>query len=315
MADQTTTVSPPPSTFSLSFLPSGFLDLIANRDAFTVSSTVPDRVIVRRNINLTTGGTIPALDFASAEALAPATNSLTISGLIAQETASLDVRFSTANAHDHDLYYVPSFSTTPQAIYSFPAALTQAGDFHTLDVYSQDPNTNGYRGVMQFYRNAGDKVAALGPAMSIPSFVALSASPVVRERMTLAVQPQYASFANAYHVQQNGSTTRTVSVTGTSGYFGPITTWTLDIPDLSGLSGFPIASGLQPNIGYASEGQAYGGSASLFFGGAPVEGDILKYAGYYNPSAAAGSAALRVEAPTRAPRRDLRNPFARMRGR
>src|SRR3954471_17593197 len=46
MADQTTVVSPPPSTFSLNFLPNGLLDLVANRDAFTVNSTVPDRVIV-----------------------------------------------------------------------------------------------------------------------------------------------------------------------------------------------------------------------------------------------------------------------------
>jgi hypothetical protein len=314
MADQTTTVSPPPNNFSLSFLPNGLLDLVANRDAFTVSSTVPDRVIVRRGINLTNGGTIPTLDFASSEALAPASNSLTVSGMNnASETTSLDVTFSTATARDHDLYFVPSFSTTPQTIYSIPASLTQVGDYHTLDVYAQDPQTSGYRGVMQFYRNPGDRVAALGPVLSVPTFSALTASPVVRVRMSLAVQPQYASFANAYHVQTSGSASRTVSVTGTSGYFGPVSTWTLDIPDLSGLAGFPIASGLQPSLSYASEGQAYGGSASLFFGGAPLEGEVLKYAGYNNTNAVIASASIRSE--TRAARRLVRNPFSRMRGR
>ncbi|HMC54728.1 MAG TPA: hypothetical protein VKH19_06110 [Gemmatimonadaceae bacterium] len=315
MADQTTVVSPPPSTFSLNFLPDGVLDLVANRDAFTVNSTVPDRIIVRRAINLTNGATMPALDFASAEALAPATNSLTISGMLAGETTSLDVAFSTATVQDHDLYYVPSFTTSPQAIYSIPATLTQAGDSHTLDVYASDPHTTGYRGVMQFYRTPADRVAALGPALSQPTFSALSASPVVRVRMTLPVQAQYSSFANAYHVQTNGATSRVVSVTGTAGYFGSIGTWELDIPDLSSLSGYPIASGIQPSLSYASEAQAYGGSASLFFGGAPEEGEVLKYAGYDNPNATVSSASLRAPQSTRAPRREIRNPFARMRGR
>lgn len=304
MGDQTAQVFPPPDNFTLANLPDGPLDLVANRDAFTVSNTVPDRVIVRRGLNLTNGSTIPTLDFSAAEALAPATNSLSVTGLAANEDNFINLTFSTPTVRDHSLYYAARFTTTPQVIYHVPASLTQPGDFHTLDVYGQAGSN--YHGVLQFYRLAADRAAAFGPLLAAPAFTKVGTSPV-RLRMTLPVQPQYASFANAFYSQQ-GTLGRTVSVTGTSGYFSSPSTWTLDMPDLSGLAGYPSSASLESGISTTSSAQAYGGSAALFFGGAPAEGATLKYAG--TTSSVATSRASSVRAPFR---HEMRYPFPGLR--
>ncbi|HJQ21689.1 MAG TPA: hypothetical protein VJ867_15175 [Gemmatimonadaceae bacterium] len=291
MADQTATVFPPPNSFQLTGLPNGPLDLVANRDAIAVNTLVPDRVIVRRGLSLTSGSTIPTLDFAAAEALPPTTNSLSITGLTPGETNSMDITFSTPTASQHDLYFVQSFSTSPQAIYSVPASLTQAGDYHLVDVYAE-ASSGAFHGVELFYRTAADRAVALGPLLSTPAFSPIGSTQILRERMTLPVQPQYNSFAEAGYTQQ-GTSNRVVFVTGTSGYFGNNANWTLDMPDLSGLTGYPAAASLEAGTAVSASAQAYGGSAALFFGAAPNEGDALKYAGTA-PMSASASVALRA---------------------
>src|SRR6185503_18260258 len=84
MANSYVQVTPPPSTFSLSELPSGPQDLIASRSDFVLGVYAPNRVIVRRSVNLTSGATIPALDFAATEALSPTASNATISGFAAR---------------------------------------------------------------------------------------------------------------------------------------------------------------------------------------------------------------------------------------
>ena len=280
--------------FTISNLPSSPLDLVANRDAVIGSTTVPDRVIVRRGINLTSGSTIPALDFASSEAVAPTTSALSITGMSANEFNSVDVTFSTPTVVDHDLYYQEGFTTSPQTIYSVPSSQSQSGDFHTVDLYAE-ASSGAFHGLLLFYRVAADRAAPIGPLLSTPTFSSLSSTQTRRMRMTLPVQTQYGQIATAVYTQQ-GSTTRTVFVTGTEGFFNSPATWTLDMPDLGGISGFPTAELLQNGVSVTESASAYGGSPTTYFGGAPAEGEILRYAGTASVTTQSLTAALRAEA-------------------
>ena len=276
MADSYAQVTPPPSTFSLSNLPSGPQDLVASRSDFVLGVYAPNRVIVRRSVNLTSGATIPALDFAAAEALSPTASNATISGFAASDNTTVTVDFSTATTAFHPLFFRSNVPSSSQTIYGVPGILTQAGDAHILTVRALSSSGNSYRVQEQYYRDPADKLVALGAALNAPTITTLASTPSVRLSTSLPSQSDYASFANVTHRQSS----RTVSVTGTAGYFGGTpTTWVLDMPDLSTVSGFAATTyGLSSGTSTESFAEAYSGTLPTFFG-AFVDGGSLKFAG------------------------------------
>ena len=275
-------ITPPPSTYSLSDLAFAPLDLIAHAGSDQITGEVPDAIIIRRAQNPTNGATLATLDFNSSEAAAPAVHTASITGLSSNEDNLIDLYFSTAATYDHPLFLSSFFTAGTQTIYHVPTAMTQAGDLHLLDVYARTTNGLAVRGETQWYRTAANRSVALGSPLNSPTVSTIATSPVVRMRTQLAVQPEYNSFALALFQQSGASTVRAVSVLGTAGYFDSPGTWQLDIPDVSGVSGFPTASGLQGG-GTLTPYQvvAYGGSLETYFG-APPEGSSTKYAARFS---------------------------------
>lgn len=256
----------------------------------------PNRVIVRRGVNLTSGATIPALDFAANEALSPTASNASISGFSSNDNTTVSVDFSTATTAFHPLYFRSGVTSSTQTIYGIPSTLTQTGDLHILTVRALSGTGNSYRVQEQYYRNPADKLVALGAALTAPAITTVSSTPYVRLGTSLPSQADYPSFANVTHAQQG----RTISVTATAAYVGTTpTTWVLDIPELSTVGGFSISSfALQSGPSTTSYAEAYSGTLATFFG-ALADGGSLKFAGRI---AGAGLAqALRAEAviPTR----------------
>ncbi len=275
MGGDYTQVTPPPSTFTLSNLISGPLDLVASRSDFVNNIYSPNRVIVRRGVNLTNNATIPALDFGASEALAPTATTGTISGLSGSDNTSLFVDFSTATTPYHPLFALSGVTSSTATIYGIPSTLTQAGDFHILSVRAESGTGNSYRVSEQYYRDPADKVIALGAALNAPTVSPISTGSALRLSASLPAQADYPSFASAVHTQ--GS--RVVSVTGTASYFGGTpTTWVLDMPDLSTVGGYSTAFGLTSALNTQSYVEAYSGTIASFFGDF-VEGGTLKFAG------------------------------------
>jgi hypothetical protein len=267
-------------------------------------------VIVRRGLNFTNGATIPVLAFTAAEAVAPASNTVSITGLVASESNFLDVYFQTptlfgAILRGHSLYGAAFFTSGTQAIYGVPSTLTQSGDLHSLDIYAEASDGSSYRGHKQFYRNPSDKTAALGASLSTPVVGSIATTPSVRLRATLSAQADYNSFVNVFYIQ--GNSTRTASVTATAGYFGTVTNWVVDMPDLSGVTGFSSSFGLQSNQVTTWIMEAYGGPFSAYIGG-PSDGSTLKYAGRISDVATMQQ--LRASEGSPRHRRVLRAPFA-----
>jgi len=270
-------VEPQPSTFSLTLVADGPQDVIAHRDVNFISGIVPDRVIVRRAQNPVNGATLSALAF-DTEGAAVTGTTATITGLQSGESNYLDVYFRTASGTRHTLYLAPFFSTNTQTIYGVPSTLTQAGDLHRIDLQAEVSIAN-YRTVRHWYRDAANKTLVLGAALNTPSVTSAGASPYLRLRASVASQFDYGSFVTAYFIQ--GTTvSRSVYVTQTVGYNGATpSTWTLEIPDLTGAGGFPATAGLVSGQGTQWFVEAFGGSLADFIGATPTEGATVRWAG------------------------------------
>ena len=275
-------VQPPPSTYSLFDLANAPLDLIAHAGSDQSTGEIPDAVIIRRAQNPTNGATLAQLDFNSSEAAFPVAHTATITGISANEDNLIDLYFNTATTYDHPFFLSSFFTSGSQTIYHVPSTLTQAGDLHMLDVYAVTTSQTSVRGETQWYRTGGNRSVALGSALNAPTISTLDNSPVVLMRTRLGVQAEYNSFALALF--QQGSN-RAVSVLGTAGYFDSPATWELDMPDLSGVSGFPVASGLQSGAQTQYQVVAYSGSLENYFG-APSENSSTKYAARFSSTVA-----------------------------
>lgn len=228
--------------FSLYALP-GANDLIAIRHL--VPDGIPDRMIIRRAQTYPAGSNI-TLDFASDEAFAPASNALSWNG----PTAHVQVNHRTAQGNDNMLQStvvgaigsgVLSRTTT---LYSIPAARQIAGDVHQLDIGGSD-----YRAMTLYYREPRDRVLTFGPSPSQPTLTTVATSPSVRLRVDMTAQAEYDGRLGVTYVQpgQMGMGPRTIiTMMATKEYFsGTPGTWSLTVPDLSGVDGFGNSVGLK----------------------------------------------------------------------
>lgn len=266
-------VTPPATGWSLEDVANIPQDLVAHR--FNATSGVPNRTIVRRALNPVNNATLPVLDFAN-EGQAIATNTATVTGLTGGDDNYYDLSFLTATGTLHFLYALDGFVATSQTLYGIPSALTQAGDAHRLSFNADASSGLSYRTVLHTTRLAGDKVINFGAALSTPTISNVSSTPYARLRAQLPAQTDYPSFATAFFVQS----TRSFFVTVTADYVdGPISTWNLEIPDVTAAGGFPAAAGLQSGVTTQWFVEGYDGLLHAFIGSTPVDGSTIRFAG------------------------------------
>ncbi|MGH7678279.1 MAG: hypothetical protein ACRENU_07425 [Gemmatimonadaceae bacterium] len=263
--------------FQLLDLPDRPLDIVAMRVP-NPANAVPDRAIVRRAVVFSSGAALsPPLDLAapSPGSEAIATNTLTVTGLVAGESNFATSSFRTASGTWHTLRDA-SFATSTVALYGIPSSLTQQGDVHETFVVALSSNSETVRGVTQYHRNPGDRTAALGTTLHTPVVTNAAQTPAVRLRAELVAQADYGGFASADFTQSEAAIIRHFSVTETSGFNGGTpATWVLEMPDLAGVTGFP-GDGVFVT-GAANEWFVEAGSAGadIFVGGAPANADGL----------------------------------------
>lgn len=279
MADAFSYVLAPSSSFTLSELPNGPVDLVAHREAVGTSDVVPDRVIVRRSQDRTHNSTIPVLDFAASEAQNVAPHTFVSTGLRAGDGNHFLLTFNTATTRGHTLSTLMRFTGGAQSLYGVPGSLTQAGDHHTLEIFADGGST--YRGEVHFYRVPGNRTVALGADLNTPVLTTVSQSPHRRLRTQLQSQQEYGALVSVSHQQSQQQGQREMVLTATSAWFnGTPATWDLTIPDITGLAGFPSGAMLQGGVATDWFVEAHGGTggAAAFFG-MPADGTVLHYAG------------------------------------
>lgn len=223
----------------------GTVDLFAARTTFDLGtlSTIPDRMVLRRGLNIANNGTIPVVDFGAAEAFAPATATYTITNGASDDIA-VTTGFTTTNGAAGFFTFGPvSGGGVLRTVYGVPSARTQAGDLHVVTVTGRVGSTAA-RLVSQYNRELADRTLTLGPLLNAPIIANLGNTPYPRLRATGTWQSDYDRGVGITYTQTSGSG-RSWTVSGSPGYFAGAASYELDIPDLSGAAGFNMVWALQ----------------------------------------------------------------------
>jgi hypothetical protein len=273
--------------WSLQFLPNTPIDLVAVRLP-APTNLEPDRLIVRRvlqpQLPPATPQPVTTLDFAAADAVAPAIHSLTISGTEANG-AGVTGTFITANGTEATLTNTFAPADGPLDYYAVPAALRNSTDLHHLEVFSAGDVSD--RVVLQWFDAPGARTVTLGPVVTAPTITTVGTSPV-RMRALVPAQSEYPTAASVtfsqFEQSEDDFDIRFVQVTTTAAFLAGLpTAWDLTIPDLSG-AGYQADWGLK--IGPEVEWQVdvLNATGVSIFGPAVVNGAMIATASRYSPS-------------------------------
>ncbi len=129
--------------FTITNATDGTTDLIATRSVLNIMAFTQgvDRVIIRRNINPSAGGSVGAtIDFGATEAVAPASALVAVNNL-AGETLTAFTSLQTANGASGTFFNLnlTGAQASPLTLLGAPSALTQSGDFHLQTVVASSP--------------------------------------------------------------------------------------------------------------------------------------------------------------------------------
>lgn len=278
----TGSVAPASSTsFSLANVGQGALDLIAGRTAMTIAGAsvtfALNKVILRRGLTPATGSALPVLDFGAAEAVTPVSRNVTMSNLGADGTVIVG-SYQTAN-RTFGAYYTDGTSSTAatRAWSGIPAASQVAGDLHLMTFSAQATGLaapTSTRAVTLAFATAVDKTITFGSNMTLPTISTLASAPYARLRAAITLQAEYGRYFTA-NFQQAGATPRRTEIQMSSSY-GVSGTFSLDIPDFTGVAGFDTAWGLRAGtvVNWTMAVSGWEGTAGAV-GGPIVEGGIF----------------------------------------
>jgi hypothetical protein len=264
-SDWTTGADP---SFTLTDVPNGSLDLVAARTP--LADIVPTKLIVRRGLDLADGATIPAIDFNAAEALAPATAALTISG-IGSDPGFVGIQYVTATATNLDLG--SAFTSGSVTYGGMPAAAQASGDLHAIFAAAfpgLPASLYPLRETVLYARSVANRTVALGPIGTTATVTTVATTPYMRLRGQLAVQPEYNVAVKFEFYDVIGPRAATVMVS--SDYNSGATMWDAAIPDLRS-AGFDASLGLQAGEAHAWQVSVIGGATlAQFVAAHPVDG-------------------------------------------
>ena len=249
------------SAFSLTTVAAGPQDLFASRSDATTRRV--DKLILRRALNIADGGTIPVLDFNAAEAFAPASANVTVSGLGA-DTAFIASLFNGTRGSAFGFVgtlsdYIASSGAKPYD--AIPNARLVSGEMQQLFASASTANNaNSDRSSGVFFTGTIDRTLALGPVLSTPTVTRLAGGAYSRVRAQVASQTEYNRYFSADYSQS--VIFRNASIIATTGYTGG-GAWDLSIPDLSAATGWNPTWGLQNGTAISWNVTAQGGSIYL----------------------------------------------------
>ena len=225
-------------TFELKGLASGPRDLLAARTTRIDGSDVLTRLIMRRGVDVPDSTTLPVLDFASAEAFAPAVATVSLDGLGAESAAS-----GTRLLTDHDelavslLIGLTTDVTRPYV--ALPESQLLANDLQILAASVSAATTGSARSATLYFRTPTDRTLTLGAPLVLPTFSTVASAPALRLRAHFVPQSEYDRSAVVSYQQ---GTTTFVAISMTAAYAALTETgYDLVVPDLSGTAGFDPA--------------------------------------------------------------------------
>ena len=220
-------VQPATGSFQVGSVPPGVFDLVAaTLDGATPPNSI--RMLIQRNLNPASGGSVGVLDFSGAGFL-PTVSTLALSNTLSQ-TVIASYNLHTAN-NPQSLYYSTIVTGTAIPLFGVPTAQQVAGDLHYI-VGQALSGTTDVRFAGMAFGTIAAKTLTFGSALTpapVPS--ALVFAPYARLRMMVTIPPEYNRFFDVGY-QQSG-TNRSVDIQTTANYSGGGLSLNVDIPDFT----------------------------------------------------------------------------------
>jgi len=253
-------------TFELKGLASGPRDLLAAR---TDGSDVITRLILRRDIDVPDSTTLPVLDFASAEAFAPAVANVSLNGLGAEAAASATRLLTNHDELTLSLLIGPTTDVTRPYV-ALPESQLLANDLQILAASVSAATTGSARSATLYFRSPTDRTLTLGAPLIPPTFSTVASVPALRLRAHFVPQSDYDRSAFVSY-QQGVTVFVTISMTAARAALSE-TGYDLVIPDLSGAAGFDPAWSLHPGGTLLWAAGRIGGTLGLGRDAVPSDG-------------------------------------------
>ncbi len=243
----------------------GTWDFVARQ--VSVSGNAVTRMIVRRNVEVVSGGTLATLDFGSSEAFSMDSSTATVAGLNGDQVLAKSTFFGSKGAAVVPLpARIAPDGATPARYEALPASQFAAGDFQLVEAVGYAVG-RGARQAGVYTRSPSPRALTLGPRLNAPTATIIDSQPNLRMQAQVGSQSQYARAMMAHFEQGPGVTPlspRNVEVTATAAYFGAIpSSWTITIPDLSTAAGWDPTWGLSSNALVTWSVKGVGGAIPL----------------------------------------------------
>jgi hypothetical protein len=239
-------VSTNPVTFTE--VPAGPMDLVGS---LTTPGNPPSRIIISRNLNVADGGTLPSvIDFNGPASFAPATATATITGGN-DDFMEIFVDLVTANTQAGLWFDLSPSPTAARPWAGLAAAQMLSSDLHALIVFASPTTASGdFRVALKYVGPVSNQTLGLGPTVGLPATtqIAAGAYPRFRFQGTLPTEYNKGAAIDLLHASGSGNA---LSILATSAWLaaaGNPLAYDLTMPDVSGLSGFPVASRLTAGL-------------------------------------------------------------------
>lgn len=238
------------SAFTLNNVVDGPQDLLATRTNFNLQALglLPDRLILRRNLDPADASTLPPLDFAG-EGFDPVSATGTINGLGAGEQSTVTGLFTTSRG-GLGTSYAGILGGANITWWGIPTARLETGDLHFLQVSAVNTTSPPFgippdtRQVGLGLREVANFTTTLGPAHTLPTVTTLATAPYVRLRTTWTIQPEYNRSVFLSLVQAGALDSRFTSIILSDGYLAGTTVGDVAMPDFTGVDGWNNGWGL-----------------------------------------------------------------------
>ena len=259
-------------SFPLEALPPGPRDIVAARVTFSAATSVLNSIILRRDVDLPDGATFPVLDFNSAEAFAPATGNLTLTGI--GERATVSTRLITSNFDGLlSTPHVQGVGTTGLYV-ALPEARLRPGDLEQVSASTNGVAPTSRLNTSVYFRTPTARTLAFGPEIIPPAFTTVATTPTLRLLARFVPQDAY-DRAVLISYQQD---TMQVSVSMTAAYATLIGGYDLTIPELSDVTRLQPVWALHPGSELRWSAVRLGGTLPLGFTAVPSDGDVQRVA-------------------------------------
>ena len=260
-------------------VPSGTIDFVGTRSPQAFGA--PDKVVLFRNLNIADGGALPStIDFNGPASSVPASATATITNG-ANDELTLTSQLTTANGQTMFFYFDVAGTGTTRSWSGLAPSAMVAGDVHGLFLFASPPGSQTADGrfLFKYVGPVANQTLALGPSLTAPTTTQLAAGTYPRFRFQGTLPAEYRQVV-FIDVRGPGATGNSVSLTATAAYLtaaGSASAYDLAMPDVAGLTGFPIASRLAAGTNDVSV-TAAGFTGSGILAARPVVGDEMKLA-------------------------------------